>query len=524
MIAGMWPTIGTLLLLSCFAVAIEYPTYDLNSYCDSTITLANCGSVTSGIAGSLRFGSYPRRNCSVVVEFGCQYQVVGAQYALYFNVKNFHVNAGDSVNIYKDSFEQGGHSITRTLVKKLLPEDLNNNAPVEAVKSVAQLLLNPSTIRTEITFVSGEGYVTGSWNSFTVDYNIIKATESGNDPDSEVLCSALKGYISRALYCDTETDRVNCPQFYNSTLGFNPTSSTDQGTTGNFGAQCQTFTTVTTTTRRTTTTTTLDYSYSDGNYNDYRRTSYARPTISVGVIVGTALGSLTVITILIVICCLLCRRNRQKQVQTVATVSQPPMENVYTTPTVYCSNDPQTTVQPAPYPSQPQCYPPNPEPYPQPPYVSPVPQPQYQPQQVQPQILITGPPCPSISEDNLRRNLQTITEVAETTGKVLKTATKAIKVAGNIGNIQRSVYIISPGFFGWFNSPSLNHFEPDLKTGIDAVRRKYPHTNWTGEILEQSSFVDCSSLRENIQYEVAKWYYTRRYGKEVLTVIVAPGG
>ncbi|OWA54423.1 hypothetical protein BV898_18827 [Hypsibius exemplaris] len=67
--------------------------------------------------------------------------------------------------------------------------------------------------------------------------------------------------------------------------------------------------------------------------------------------------------------------------------------------------------------------------------------------------------------------------------------------------VQPRVHIISPGFFSWSDAPSLSHFEPALETGLDAVRQ---------------------SLRDNIQPELAKWYYTRPYGEDVLTVIVAP--
>ncbi|OWA54417.1 hypothetical protein BV898_18821 [Hypsibius exemplaris] len=89
--------------------------------------------------------------------------------------------------------------------------------------------------------------------------------------------------------------------------------------------------------------------------------------------------------------------------------------------------------------------------------------------------------------------------------------------------VQPRVHVISPGFFSWSDTPSLSHFEPALETGLDAVRQKYPHINWTGELLYPASFSDCFSLRDNIQPELAKWYYTRPYGEDVLTVIIAPG-
>ncbi|OWA50184.1 hypothetical protein BV898_14709 [Hypsibius exemplaris] len=85
------------------------------------------------------------------------------------------------------------------------------------------------------------------------------------------------------------------------------------------------------------------------------------------------------------------------------------------------------------------------------------------------------------------------------------------------------VHIISPGFFSKSDAPSLTHFEPALETGLETVRKKYPHTNWTGEILHQTSFIDCFSLRDNIQVELSKWYYTKASGEDVLTVIIAPG-
>ncbi|OWA50183.1 hypothetical protein BV898_14708 [Hypsibius exemplaris] len=90
------------------------------------------------------------------------------------------------------------------------------------------------------------------------------------------------------------------------------------------------------------------------------------------------------------------------------------------------------------------------------------------------------------------------------------------------GIVQPRVHVISPGFFSWSDAPSLSHFEPALETGLDAVRQKYPHINWTREILYRASFSDCFSLRDNIQPELAKWYHTKPYGEDVLTVIVAP--
>ncbi|OWA54420.1 hypothetical protein BV898_18824 [Hypsibius exemplaris] len=84
------------------------------------------------------------------------------------------------------------------------------------------------------------------------------------------------------------------------------------------------------------------------------------------------------------------------------------------------------------------------------------------------------------------------------------------------------VHIISPGYFHKSDAPSLTYFEPALETGLEAVRRKYPHTNWTGEILHRASFVDCFSIRDNIQFELSKWYYTKASGEDVLTVIIAP--
>ncbi|OWA51376.1 hypothetical protein BV898_15861 [Hypsibius exemplaris] len=85
------------------------------------------------------------------------------------------------------------------------------------------------------------------------------------------------------------------------------------------------------------------------------------------------------------------------------------------------------------------------------------------------------------------------------------------------------VNIVSPGYFGWPITTSLSHFAPAIETGLAEVRRKYPHLNWTSEFLLSESFTDCFTLRDNIQYELAKWYYTKPYGDDVLTVIITPG-
>ncbi|OWA51372.1 hypothetical protein BV898_15857 [Hypsibius exemplaris] len=88
----------------------------------------------------------------------------------------------------------------------------------------------------------------------------------------------------------------------------------------------------------------------------------------------------------------------------------------------------------------------------------------------------------------------------------------------------RRVHIVSPGFFSWNIEPSLSHFAPAVDTGLAEVRRKYPHFNWTSEFLLRDTMRNCSNLRDNIQYELAKWYYTRSYSADdALTVIIAPG-
>ncbi|OQV17584.1 hypothetical protein BV898_08355 [Hypsibius exemplaris] len=91
------------------------------------------------------------------------------------------------------------------------------------------------------------------------------------------------------------------------------------------------------------------------------------------------------------------------------------------------------------------------------------------------------------------------------------------------GLLASRVHIVSPGFYSWTETPSLTHFAPALETGVAAARRKYPHTNWTAEILHTTKFADCFGLRDNIFYELSKWYYNRPYNESVLTVIIAPG-
>ncbi|OWA51373.1 hypothetical protein BV898_15858 [Hypsibius exemplaris] len=85
------------------------------------------------------------------------------------------------------------------------------------------------------------------------------------------------------------------------------------------------------------------------------------------------------------------------------------------------------------------------------------------------------------------------------------------------------VHIVSPGFFGWSQPASLSYFAPAVDTGLAVVRRKYPHFNWTSEFLTGDDMNDCFTLRDNIQYQLSKWYYNRQYADDVLTVIVAPG-
>ncbi|OQV23286.1 hypothetical protein BV898_02736 [Hypsibius exemplaris] len=86
------------------------------------------------------------------------------------------------------------------------------------------------------------------------------------------------------------------------------------------------------------------------------------------------------------------------------------------------------------------------------------------------------------------------------------------------------VNIVSPGFFSWRDSTSLSQLAPGILTGLDAIRRTYPQFNWTSEMLSTERLTDCPSLRDNIQYELSKWYYTKKYdGDEVLTVIITPG-
>ncbi|OQV24209.1 hypothetical protein BV898_02156 [Hypsibius exemplaris] len=89
---------------------------------------------------------------------------------------------------------------------------------------------------------------------------------------------------------------------------------------------------------------------------------------------------------------------------------------------------------------------------------------------------------------------------------------------------RRRVNIVSPGFFNWPQTTSLSHIAPAVETGLAAVRGRYPHINWTAEFLLSDHFKNCDGLKDNIQAELSRWYYTQAYSAaDVLTVIITPG-
>ncbi|OQV19766.1 hypothetical protein BV898_06305 [Hypsibius exemplaris] len=284
-------------LLALFAVlfmgaqvleAYTYQTYNLNDYCGLTLKLP-CRREASNRAGTLKYSTYPTRNCSVTVTVDTSAAECYSYYTykVYFNVKVLSLYQQDKVEIRTPNSYNYPSYYT---VEKTLPGGTGVFTARDPT-SVAQYLTDEATTPTfTIAFVKGPATTAPSSDSLTLDYNVVHTRSvfgSSNIRDTDTYCSALSGYVLDELYCD-HSDRVNCPgsRYYDASDDSNFAISIDK--------------------------------------------TYSSPcSLSPGTIVGIVFGSIAGVIFVAVLTSIFCRRSRQRVVHRHVPGVSVPVVNQY---------------------------------------------------------------------------------------------------------------------------------------------------------------------------------------------------
>ncbi|XP_055348542.1 uncharacterized protein LOC129595524 isoform X2 [Paramacrobiotus metropolitanus] len=196
----------TSVFLAClFAAGSHAASYtssrNLEDYCGRTLSIS-CPSYSFGEAGAIRFWNMPSRSCEVTVTLSSSYCGSSYEYfRIYLNIRESKMPTNSQMMIYDTSS-------SRTLGKSWSG---GTQAQYSNPTSAGQYL-SKSAKRPEISieFTPHSSYPPASSHQVLFDYVIV----SDESSSSRTYCSALYGYISDSLICDTTNDRVNCPYSY----------------------------------------------------------------------------------------------------------------------------------------------------------------------------------------------------------------------------------------------------------------------------------------------------------------------
>jgi len=81
------------------------------------------------------------------------------------------------------------------------------------------------------------------------------------------------------------------------------------------------------------------------------------------------------------------------------------------------------------------------------------------------------------------------------------------------------IEIITTAYYGVDSMTSLNYLMPAFESGLDSLRRLYPHLNVSHRFLIGENVRSCSELQAEVQDILSRWYYHERRNGAVPVII-----